>query len=342
MATIKEIAKLAGVSHVTVSKVLGGEIPVSRPAAVRRAKKIQQIADELGYRPNHTAQALRTGRTGLIAVLGNTPLSFDDHNLEEANILRRVAAMLREEGLNLSAQLCDRAEKNGLLPPWRVDAAILIAAYSSDQTEDVEKDGLPYVAFNGECGPNGSSVQFDDKAGVLMAMRALRRVGHERIAYMSNYKPYDHRSVPLRLEGYHEAMREAGQEPLPTYPNGGVSESEVAEHLGMLVREHGCTAIVCWDPWVALYAYRAAREIGLDLPGDLSVIAFNDTPLGSQALQPRLSAVTRPVEATARAMVELLNERMSSDVVAARSITVTPDVVVRESIAPPRQRGGVS
>jgi len=336
VATIKEIAKLAGVSHATVSKVLAGESVVSRHAAVRRAENIRRIADELGYRPDFTAQSLRNGKTGLVAVLGSTPLSLDDHNQEAANILRRVARLLRDRGLNLSAQLCDRAEKNATLPPWKVDAAILVEASSRDQTSEVEKFGIPYVAFNGECGNQGSAVEFDDRHGIRLAVDGLHDAGHHRIAYLSNYQTFEHKSVSIRLDEYGRYLDQIGLPALPTYRSGEVGENDVQEHLQHLIDDHGCTAIICWDPWVALYAYRAAQAIGLQLPRDLSVVAFNDTPLGREALQPRLSAVTRPVEKSAEALVELLTEQLSDGSVPPRKIMIKPRLITRESIAEPK------
>ncbi|MEM9753515.1 MAG: LacI family DNA-binding transcriptional regulator [Planctomycetota bacterium] len=336
MPTIKEIAKLAGVSHVTVSKVLAGDTPVTRPAAIRRAEKIRRIAEELGYRPNYTAQSLRSGKTGLIAVLGNTPLSFDDHNQEEAAILRLVARKLRSQHLNLSAQLCDRAEKNCTLPPWKVDAAILVSADSPDQVDDVEAAGIPYVAMNGECGPNGSAVQFDDEAAMDLALDKLFELGHRRIAYLPNFQTFEHRSVFIR-ERRHRTYLTEHDLPLPTtIAQGDVDELSLSSLLQKWTAEEGVTAVVCWDPWAALYLYQACGRVGLSLPNDLSVITFNDTPLGSEALVPRLSAVARAVQQTADAVVELLDERMSGEHTLPRNIVLQSRLLSRESIAPPR------
>ena len=335
MVTLREIAEVAGVSHVTVSKALTGASQPTRAAAKKRVERIRRIAREMGYRPNTAARSLRSGRTGMIAVLGETPLTLDEQNQEEYLALRQIASRLRERGLTLSTQLCEPDDSNDRLPPWSVDAAIVVSPNTPQHVAGVEDVAMPYVVLNGVCGPGGSAVQYDDDAGIRLAVDTLVEAGHERIAYLNHVRAFEHPSVDARFVGYHARMGEHGLPPLPTGKPGEVDREAIAPHLRTLRDEHGCTAVICWDPWVALFTYQAAEKLGLAIPDDLSVLTFNDTAIGAEALRPPTTVIARPIEATAAAVVALLHEQLESPRRPVRTVTLPPRVIRRGSVAPP-------
>ncbi|MEO1236796.1 MAG: LacI family DNA-binding transcriptional regulator [Planctomycetota bacterium] len=335
MATLKQIAELAGVSHATVSNVLNGQSKTVRAAAAKRAELIRRIANDLNYRPDQSARSLRRGRTGMVAVLGTKLWKPDVYNMELFEAMSLVAGKLEDKGFSLSAEM-QATEGKSLyrMPRWKVDAAVVVAAYREDELAAVEEAGVPYVSFNGEVGAHGSAVQFDDVHGMNLAVDALADRGHRRIAYVSDVIDNGHRSVRIRRETYLDAMRRRGLTPLPGYQPQYFDAERFTEDFRVFREAQRPTAVVTYNPACAMLVYQAAMALNFRLPDDLSVITFNDSLIGTAALSPRLSAVARPPAAAAEAVTELLLERLGDEPVEPRRIQLQPQLVLRDSVAP--------
>jgi len=335
MATLKQIAELAGVSHVTVSNVLNGHNKNVRAGAIKRAELIRRIANDLDYRPDQSARSLRRGRTGMIAVLGTELWIPDVYNMELFKAMALVADGLAKHGFSLATEMQATQGKSLFrMPHWKVDTAVAVAAARDEELEPLERAGVPYVAFNGEVGARGSAAQFDDVYGMRLAIETLFDHGHRRIAYVSDVVPNGHRSVKLRQETYLQEMRDRGLEPLPGYQPQYFEASRFTEDFRTFWRTHAPTAIVTYNPACAMLVYQASMALKISLPGDLSVLTFNDSLIGTDALAPRLSAIARPPEVAAAAVTELILERLDDESLPPREIYLKPELVLRDSVAP--------
>ncbi len=334
MATIKTISDLAGVSPATVSNVLSGRSKAFRPAARERADNIRRIAGELGYRTDHAAQSLRLGRSSRIGLLGRVIASANIYNNEEIQIIGALASRLQEAGFSLAAELRTADEPIFTPPAWNIDAALLFVVSNPADLEAVEQARIPYVAFNGECGPSGSSVQFDDAAGMKLAIAALAERGHRRIAYLGSTKPgYRHRSIKIRRAAYARAMRAIAATPLPDRGVEAADGEGLEPPIAGMLRDQRPTAVVTYQPGDAVVLYRVAASMGLEIPRDLSVISFNESDVGRDILRPALTAIARPIESTAQALATQLLGRLNEPEAPPQSTRLTPQLLVRGSIA---------
>jgi LacI family transcriptional regulator len=339
VASLAEIARLAGVSHMTVSRVLSGRQKGVRSDANDRADDIRRIAAELGYRPTHAARSLRSGRTGIVALLGGVIMSVDAANTEDLEAVRTLSSILSSDhGLNLAAQLEPRSSGGFTLPPWGIDAAVIYSPCSAEDCASAEAARVPYVTMNGPSGPNGAAVVLDDDRGMKMAMEHLLGLGHRAICYLGyEATAFDHPSTSVRRRAY---LREMGARGLATPPGFDWSledwRGRMPEVVAELTKAHGVTAIVTHSHWQAYQVYDAAGRLGLSIPDDLSVVTFNDTWAGMDLMRPALTAVARPAEAMARAVASLLVRRLAKGEWPSRVQVVHEELRVRGSTAPPR------
>ena len=347
MATIKDIAARAGVSHATVSNVLSGRATPGRRDAVARAKEIRRIAKELDYRPHTAAVTLRGGRSGMVAVLGDTPMTIDSDRTEERQIIMEFADLLNERlGSDLTFRLGLRNGGPFDLPPWKVDAAVVLGVATEEDLQPVERSMLPYVGINAERGrrPGTSAVLYDDHAAVAEAVDRFVVSGHRRIAFINGPTGFTHRSVEERRRGYIDAIRGHGLDPVPGHEQGTFDAELTRDDLLWLRRDHAATAFLTYEPLVAASLYRVAEDLGLKIPRDLSVITFNESQVGNRFLRPRLACLTRPARPTAEAAVELLAELLGEGPDAGhadrrgRTIVIRQKLVGSESIGPAPSR----
>ena len=337
MATIKDIAVKAGVSHATVSNVLSGRATPGRRDAVARAKEIRRIAAEMNYRPSAAAKTLRGGRAGMVAVLGETPMSVGNERTEERLILRELADLLNERlGSDLTFRSGVRSGGPFDLPPWKVDAAVVMGLASREDLRPLTRAGLPYVTINAERGrgKHTAAVLFDDHAAVGDAVDHFVGVGHRRIAFVNGAVGFTHRSVGERRTGYLDAMARHGLEPVPGHEQGAFGTELTAPELQRLRERHGVTAVLTFQPDAAMSLYREATPLGLSIPEDLSVITFNETEFGDKFLRPRLTCLSRPARPTAEAAVTLLAGLLAGDDGGPERSAADRTIVIRQRLLP--------
>jgi LacI family transcriptional regulator len=301
--TIHDVARHAGVSRMTVSRVINGESSV-RPDTRRL---VDASIRALNYAPNPAARTLAGGavlRIGLIsripsaAYLGEYLIGALDR-CGEINAQLIVQRHKRGVDEGHAADMLIGARLDGvILPPPMADAHHL--------TDRLSEAGIVMVATGSvRSAPSLASIGIDDRGAAREMTRHLTKLGHRRIGFITGLP--NHASSGLRLAGYRDAMTEAGLEVDEALIAHGTysyqSGLEAAEHL--LALDPAPTAIFASNDDMAAAAIAAAHRQRLDVPTDLSVCGFDDTPVAT-TIWPELTTIRQPVSAMAEGAVTML------------------------------------
>ena len=303
-----DVARRAGVSHQTVSRVLN-EHPSIRPATRER---VQRAIDELGYRRNRAARALVTRRTLTVGVVASsTPLfgpSSTLHGVERAahaagyaTILSTADADGRDGVLACVAQLADRG----------VDGLVVTAPLH--EVPDLRQHlplGLPTVCATGGPVEGLPSVHVDHRAGARAATDLLVGLSHREIRHVGGSPGWS--EAAERERGWRDALVAAGVEPAPVLAGGWSASEGYAAGLA-LAEDPAATAVVAANDQLAIGLLRALRERGVDVPGRTSVTGFDDVP-ESGYLSPPLTTVRQDLARVGREAVHLLLARLADPV----------------------------
>ncbi|WP_243707247.1 LacI family DNA-binding transcriptional regulator [Micromonospora sp. KC606] len=329
--TIRDVARVAGVSYATVSRVLNGHDWVS-PEAVRL---VRDAIARTGYTANPHARSLATGRSGSIAFLLTEPqhLLFEDSNF--AVLLRGVAQALsaREQTLILmiAATATERDRAVSYLSGGHVDGVLLVSPHSGDPLlGQLVRAEVPIVACGRVLGYEQviSSVAADDRSGARSAVEHLLAAGCRRIATITG--PQDTSGGVDRLHGYTDALTAHGLavEPARIAHADWSREGGETAMRALLDRAADLDAVFAASDALAAGALPVLREAGRHVPRDVRVVGFDDSGLAA-TLDPPLTTVRQPLERISEEMVRLL-----ADITAGRnplSITVPTTLVVRRS-----------
>jgi LacI family transcriptional regulator len=334
--TLKDVAREAGVHPGTASRALNEETR----ALVNQetAQRVLAVAEALGYRPNPIARGLKTSRSYTVGVL--IP---DLTNPLFPPIVRGIQDRLEEAAYTPLIANTDndpdreRADFEAMRAR-QVDGFITATARRDHGLlDEFTQAGLPVVLVNRRLEDGAmSSVAGDDRAGVRLAVEHLVGLGHRRIAHLAG--PQELSTGHLRHEGFVEAMRSAGIHPDPSLMlvARAFIESE-GERLcnELLGRDLEVTAIGAGNDLMALGCYDAFVERGIDCPTELSVVGFNDMPFADW-FNPPLTTVRIPHYEIGAGAAELLLDQLRDPEVEPAQLLLDPELVVRDSTAPPR------
>ncbi|MEO3801047.1 LacI family DNA-binding transcriptional regulator [Nonomuraea sp. B1E8] len=296
-ATIREVAQATGLSPAAVSYALRG-LQVSEETKER----VRAAAAELGYEADPIARALASGRTGMIGLLCG---SLED--LWQQSLAVGISRGLREKdryALILDA-FGDPARERALaqqLRDQRVDGMIVqpidpAAAFWPELCES-----LPVIAVGDSIAGTAGEVVFDNRRGVTLALEHLRALGHHRIAVLTPTRA----STPDRPADVHvmaEAERLGLDIQVATSPHG-LADATAAAHDILAAKEP--SAVFCFADSIAYGVYAAAQELGLSIPGDVSVMGYDNHPM-SGLLTPGLTTVDWGIDGIVRAAVRLMS-----------------------------------
>lgn len=331
--TIRDVADLAGVSMASVSKVLNDGYGVS--AAMR--EKVMHAVAELGYRPNASARAMR-GRSYTIGVVADisTPIV--------AQITEGIREDLEASSLDLLlAPAGSDAERQSsaidAMINRSVDGLILIVPTLPHRTLETLGQSIPTVLIGRHGGGRHfDSVMDDDMAGARLAVEHLAGLGHQRIAHIAMPMGKLRRPSVLpqtaRQDGFVMSMGDHGLDPDVITTD----YSEEGGHLGAmtaLAREAPPTAIFAGTDTVALGVLRAAYDLGLRVPEDLSVVGADNIPVSSLP-QIALTTIDPAGKLNGSTSARLLRERLDGRINPV-TYAITPSLVVRGTTAPPRK-----
>jgi DNA-binding LacI/PurR family transcriptional regulator len=327
--TIYSVAEQAGVSISTVSKVINNTGRISE----RTRKKVFKAISELNYHPSVVASALTGKQTKTIGLL--IP---DISNPFFAEIARSIEDRSHELGFNVMMCSTDNNKEKeekylSLLIRQRIDGLIVASAFRcASLLEEMVKQAVPITLVASEI-PKLSinTVTVDDYKGSYLATSYLLSMGHRRIAIIAE----NVRSNKPRLYAFKDAMEEVNAPVIDSY----VIKTEAAMTKGyesakqLLSLKERPTAIFACNDLLAIGVMQAAKEAGLSIPHDVSVIGFDNTVL-STTTTPMLTTVAQPIKEMGAKVVNLLIQEMEGPKTYKERLLLSPELIIRQSTAP--------
>jgi LacI family transcriptional regulator len=328
---LSDVAKRAGVSVATVSKVVNRRYGVAEATIAR----VQEAIDELGYAGNISASSLRSHRTNALGIL---VADFEPYSAELLKGVARAAQGTHYEILAYTGGQNEGWERRSLarLGGTLIDGAIMVTP-----TVVGVRTSIPVVAVDPHEGPTDlPTVDADSLRGGRLATRHLIGLGHKRIALLSGRSDLD--SARLREEGFRAEMAEAGlpiDEALVIDASFQPDRATEAAHR-LLTRENPPTAVFAANDITALQAMKVADELGLRIPEDLSVIGFDDIP-DAAAATPPLTTIRQPLQQMGEEAMRLLLDLLNG-VDGPRHVRLDVELMERSTCAPPRVTVGAA
>jgi DNA-binding LacI/PurR family transcriptional regulator len=325
-ASIRDVARIAGVSRQTVSRVINSH-PSLRPETRDR---VLAVIDQLQYRPNRAAQALGTNRSQAIGVLALQRSQYGPAAAIQGIERAAQAAGYVVNTTNLTSNTPGAInEALELQLAHRVDGLVIIAPQTKILRAIDELDlDVPYVMLHSRDHDDPHALFVDQLAGASAATRHLIALGHRDIYHLAG--PQEWIEAEARMQGFLDAMIDADM-PVAA-PILGDWTSDFGYYAGReLVRTCDFTAVFAANDQMALGLIHAFRDAGLDVPGDVSVVGFDDVPEAAHYWPP-LTTVQQDFEELGRLCVARLL-RMSDPKVAELGAPIAPRLVIRGSTA---------
>jgi LacI family transcriptional regulator len=334
--TIRDVARAAGVSKSTVSNVIRG---AGKTSAETRERVLAAIAD-VGYRPNAIARSLVRRRTTTVGILVG-----DLANPFYSELAKLVEQRLTAEGY--ATMICN-TDGHAASEQARIEsllehraAGIVMLQFSGEWplADELRAQRIPLVVVS--CWEDGGDcVAVDDAAGVRLAVEHLLQLGHRRIAYLSSGL-VEPNTDQARLAGYRGALREAGvavaDELIVRWEEPAYLSSDreiVLQAERLLTGPARPTAFVVSNDLVAIDLVETLEQMGLAVPGAVSVVGFDDIALAGLA-RVSLTTVAQPREALAELGSSIMLERIASGTLEPlHQVRLDPRLVVRSSTAP--------
>lgn len=324
-----DVARLAGVSHQTVSRVINGS-PSIRPATKAR---VESAIEELGYRPNTAARALVTRRSGIIGVVGSNSGLYGP-----ASIQRSVQEAARAAGyfsslVPLAEVTLDEVHSAlDYLARQSVEAIVMIVG-QEDALEVIHSTtaGVPLIVVEGDLSGRGLTVGVDQIKGARQATGHLVDLGHRAIDHVAG--PMTYTEAKGRRSGYEAAMRDAG------LVAGELWEGDWTPASGYrigreIVQRGGTTAVFVANDQMAIGVMHAFAEAGVRIPEDISVVGFDDIP-ESGYLNPGLTTVKQDFRVLGQRAIDLVTKTLEGS--PANVPLLAPELIIRASTAPPQE-----
>lgn len=326
---MSDVARTAGVSVATVSKVVNGRWGVAQATVDR----VQQVIDQLGYEAALGAQSLRSHRTNVLGIL---VAEFEPFSAE---LLKGVSSAVAQTDYELLAYA---AGAHGSKVGWerrslaRLSGTLIDGAILVTPTVVEAKQGVHVVAIDPHTGPTGMpTVDSDNYGGAVLATSHLLELGHRRIGFIGGRE--DLESARLREAGFRRAMADAGLSVDPALVRVGGYRIESAEGPAreLLSRPDRPTAVFAANDLSAIATVTAARSLGLSVPDDLSVIGFDNVPESALA-SPPLTTIMQPLQEMGAVALHLLVDLIAG-VDRDAHVRLPTELVVRKSCIPPRR-----
>jgi LacI family transcriptional regulator len=339
-STIDDVARAAGVARVTVSRVLNNGSNVR----AETRERVQRAVEALGYSVNQQARALASGTVRQIVLIHAhspelEPNSYYNAGLElgalrgcsslHFDLVTRAIDPADENRIRLLSSILDREKPAGIIlsPPLSDDIGLIEAAQGS---------GVRVVAVSAgeQARSTVSSVGIDERAGGRAIGLHLASLGHRDIAFVKG--PPEHRAAALRLDGFLDALRSTGVDRQPWTATGDFTFKSGVEAAEQLLREGvKVTAVACANDDMAAGVMLALHRAGLQIPAEVSVTGFDDTPM-SEIVWPPLTTVRQPIKDLSERAVHLLVENQTNGSVHYDALPF--ELIVRESTSQaPRQ-----
>jgi DNA-binding LacI/PurR family transcriptional regulator len=334
--TMDEVARAAGVSQATVSRVVNGNARVNTDAK----RQVERAIERLGFVPNVAARTLVTRRSDSIGVVITEPTTRVFGDPFFAQVLRGVSSALTARRQKLVLFLPqDPTEEHDLEPylmAGHVDGVIMYSLHGDDPLPaQLHQRGVPVVV--GGLPPVGATVSYvdnDNRGGALQATTHLIALGRRRVGTVTG--PLDMPAAKDRLSGYLEALRIAGHKADPALEAEGAftQESGLDAMRRLLASAPDLDAVFVASDLMAAGALQVLQEAGRRVPEDVALVGFDDAPIASTT-RPTLSSVRQSLDAMGRELVNLLLASIEGPDRVVRKVVLATELIVRESSGGP-------
>ena len=335
MVTLKDIAREAGVSVMTVSNVVNGNLS---KVSKENAQRIREIIERRGYVPNASARSLAKNRANIIAIIlrgaENENTLENPHN---AALVGTIIQKIQKRGYYTMVNMMKcREDITQSLRTWNVDGAVFLGMFDDEIEEMCAASDIPMVFIDSYSSVRQlSNVGIDDYKGGRLAARHLIARGHRSIAFVSppvlRTGVVQHRfagfcdeleqhGISFRSE--HQFVLESDVRPEDTM--------ELGRRLAQLREEF--SAVFVTSDQIASYLLQGMRSTGIRIPDDMSIIGFDDLMICRQ-MTPQLTTIAQDLEEKARLSVDILFRRLSAPAAPAESLVLDVTLVERESVA---------
>ncbi|MCP5093977.1 MAG: LacI family transcriptional regulator [Chloroflexi bacterium] len=331
--TIRDVAKKAGVGVGTVSRVLNQSPSVSEST---REKVLAAIA-ELKYTPSLIARRLSLGKTMTIGVI--TPFFTRSSYVERLRGVETVLSQSEYDFIIYNVETVERRDKYFREIPRRerIDGLMIMSLPPTD--EDAQRfveSNIPTVLVDA-AHPQLSRVVIDDVLGGYKATKHLIDLGHRKISYISDYmkdSPFHFAPVQYRYQGYRNALADSGIEFNPNYYKQGELSEQEAQRLAIEVLSlpDPPTAIFAYSDTQALGVLRAAQDLGIEVPEQLSVMGYDDIELAEYL---HLTTMRQNLFDSGVRGAELILSALSGNELSPQQIVLPTEIVVRRTTAAP-------
>lgn len=324
LATIDDVAKAAGVSIKTVSRVVNRESNVSD----KTQAKVEAAIQTLNYRPNQSARGLAGRRSYLIGLVYDNP---SDNYVMRAQAGVLEACKPRNYGLALHPCQSSDVRLADTMIEWfrqaNIDGLVLTPPVCDnlDLVKRLGQENIPYVVISSVSLGDAPYVMIDEVAASNELTQHLLSLGHTRIAFIKG--PLDHQASHLRYQGFKQAMANAAVEIDPLLVVQGnfdfASGEKAAQDL--LSLDHPPSALFASNDDMAAGAMHMAHSRGLDVPGDIAIAGFDDANLSHQ-IWPSLSTVRQPVRSMTNSGTRYLLDMLSNKVSVGHRVQIQPEL----------------
>lgn len=359
MVTIRDVARESGVSVATVSYVINNG---PRPVKAETRQLVLETMERLGYHPSAVAQALVRGRVNTLGILFGKVEPAIVTNEYVTSVLRGVMVVAAWSGYNVTLYTQPWTDGATSAPPFkdgRCDGVVILAPLrDSDMVESLTRLNIPLVVISASDDlPDGAlSVDVQNAAGAMLATNHLIELGHTRIAHFMGEERQA--SVPERRHGFCQAMAAAGLEVPPEYlvrsaynaPSGFAAAQRIltprpepgcsnkppfgyTAARGVLALPQRPTAIFAGNDGIALGVLEAARELGIAVPDELSVVGFDDIPAAA-LVSPALTTIRQPLAEMGERATQMLIAQIEGRQTGDLSYRAEPELIIRGSTAP--------
>lgn len=326
--TIKDIARLANVSHTTVSRALNGSTLIKPDTR----KKILELAEQLQYVPNYSAKSLVLKKSYTIGLFF-TSISNGTSASFLANVIKGVNDEI-DENYNLFVRGIDDFKDFAAINSQRFDGIVLMSQSDNDDAfiEHVQKQNIPIVVLNREIDdPSITNILSNDESGAMEATNYLVEQGHTKIAIIEGKESF--KTALKRKNGYMQALMQNGLAINKRYLVKGSYDMESGYQAmeQLLSLNNPPSAVFCSNDDMAIGAINAVFANSLHVPDNISIVGFDNSPF-SQYVTPKLTTVQRPIEQIskkgAKKLLELINDPNESG----ESVFVKTELIVRDSV----------